>query len=201
MLENLFNLVKATSSDAIINNPAIPNDKNDVVVADATHSVADGLQNVLAGGGLQSLLSMFSNNNNTNGSGLLSNPIVGNIINSFKNKLTNNHIVSGTESENIANDLIPKVLGTLISKTNNPADSSFSIAGIINSLTGTAQNGSSGSIGEIVSKLTGGSLDVNKDGTVGIDDLISKVTGSAKNLQQQNEDTGGLLNAIKSFIG
>lgn len=200
MLENLFNLVKENSSYAVINNPAIPNEKNDEVVADATHSVAEGLQGILAGGGLQKLLSMFSTNNNAESSGLLSNPIVGNIISSFKNKLSDNYNVSGTEADNISNGLIPNVIGSLINKTNNPNDSSFSIGSIINSLTGTSQNGSGGGIGEMVSKFTAGSFDVNNDGQVGLDDLISKVTGGAKNLQQQNENTGGLFNTIKSFI-
>jgi hypothetical protein len=90
MLANLFNLIKERSIDAVINNPAIPNQKNDVVIADATHSVADRLQRVLAGGGLQIVLSTFSKNINIRGNRLLSNPIVSNIISSITNKLTNN---------------------------------------------------------------------------------------------------------------
>jgi hypothetical protein len=31
--------------------------------------------------------------------------------------------------------------------------------------------------------ITGGNFDVNRDGHIGIDDLIAKVTGGAKNLQ------------------
>ena len=59
MLENLFNLIKEHGTDAVINNPAIPNEQNDAVLADATHSVADGLQGVLAGGGLRDLSTAF----------------------------------------------------------------------------------------------------------------------------------------------
>ena len=58
--------------------------KNEAAVANATHSVADGLQGILAAGGLQSLLSLFNNNNDFGNSGLLSNPIVGNIISTLK---------------------------------------------------------------------------------------------------------------------
>ena len=200
MLENLFKLVKDNSSYAVVNNSAIPNEKNDEVVADATHSVAEELQGLLAGGGLQKLLSMFSSNTTAGNNGLLDNPIVGNIISSFKNKLTNKYSVSHSEADNISNSLIPNVLENLISKTNNPNDSSFSIGSIINSLTGANQNGSGSHIGDMVSKFASGSLDVNQDGHIGVDDLISKVTGGAKNLEQQNESTGGLLNAIKAFI-
>lgn len=96
MLEDLFNLIKEHGTDAVIKNPAIPNEKNDAVLADATHSVANELQGVLAGGGLQSILSLFnSGGNNSGGNGLLNNPIVSNIISSFTNKLTSNHGIGG----------------------------------------------------------------------------------------------------------
>lgn len=67
MLKNLFNLIKENGTDAVINNPAIPNEENNAVLADATHSVADGLQAALAGGGLQSILSLFSSGENHSG--------------------------------------------------------------------------------------------------------------------------------------
>lgn len=143
---------------------------------------------------------MFSSNTNTGNYGLVNNPIVGNIISSFKNKLTDKYAVSGSEANNITNALIPNVLKILINKTNNANDSSFSIGSIINSLTGANQNSSGGSIGDMVSKFAGGRLDVNQYGHIGIDDLLNKVTGGAKKLQQHNESTCGLINAIKSFI-
>ena len=158
--ENLFNLVKEYSSKDVFNNSAIPNGKNEAAVAGATHSVADGLQGVLAGGALQSLLSFFSNNNSPGGS-LNSNPIVGNIINNFKNKLTNNYAVSGNQVGNIANGLITNVLGSLINKTNANSNHNFSISSLINTLKGGNQYGNKGSIGNMVSKFTGGCVDVN----------------------------------------
>lgn len=202
MLENLFNLIKEHGTDAVINNPAIPNEKNDAVIADATHSVADGLQGVLAGGGLQSVLSLFSNQgNNSGGNGLLNNPIVSNIISSFTNKLTNNHGVAEDQASGIANNLIPGVIGSLVNKTNDPNNSSFNIGSIISSLSGSggAQNGGGFDLGGLVSKFTGGGLDANKDGHVGLDDLISKVTGGAQQQQTQNGG-GGLMDIIKGFI-
>ena len=181
MLENLFNLVKENSSEAIINNPAIPNEQNDAVIADATHSVADGLQGVLAGGGLQSVLSLFNGNNNVGNNGLLNNPVVSNIISSFTNKLSNNHGIAGDQARNISNSLIPNVLSNLINKTNDPNNSSFDISSIIGSLTGGTQAGGSNfDLGGLVSNFTSGGLDSNNDGHVGLDDIISKVTGGAQ---------------------
>ncbi|MBC7629181.1 hypothetical protein [Ferruginibacter sp.] len=136
MLENLFNLIKENSTDSVINNPVISNEENDAVVADATHSVADGLQGVLAGGGLQSVLSLFNNNNNSEGNGLLSNPIVSNIISSFTNKLTDNHGIASDQAAGIASSLIPSVLSSLVNRTNDANNSNFNIDSIISSLTG-----------------------------------------------------------------
>jgi uncharacterized membrane protein YeaQ/YmgE (transglycosylase-associated protein family) len=201
MLENLFNLIKEHSADAVINNPAIPNEKNDAVIADATHSVADGLQGVLAGGGLQSVLSLF-NNNNSGGNGLLSNPIVSNIISSFTSKLTNNHGIAADQAGGIAGSLIPSVLSSLVNRTNDPNNSSFNIGSIISSLAGggNAQGGTGGfDIGSLVSKFTSGGLDANNDGHVGMDDIISKVTGGAQQQQAQSSG-GGLMDIISGFM-
>ena len=201
MLEELFSLIKEQGNDTVINNPAIPNEQNNAVLADATHSVASELQGVLSGGGLQSVLSLFSNgNNNSGGSSLLNNPIVSNIISSFTNKLTTNHGIAPDQAGGIANNLIPSVLSNLISKTNDPSNSSFDIGSIISSLTGGAQNGGGGfDISSFVSKFTSGSLDANNDGHVGLDDIISKVSGGAQQQQSQN-GSGGLMDVIKGFM-
>jgi hypothetical protein len=200
MLENLFNLIKEQGTDSVINNPAIPNEQNNAVIADATHSVASELQGVLAGGGLQSVLSMFGNNTNGGGvSNILNNPIVSNIISSFTNKLTNNHGIAGDQASGIATNLIPNVISNLISKTNNPADSSFDINGIISSLTqgGGAQAGGF-DIQGIIGKFTNGGLDTDGDGQIEISDIISKVTGGGQQ-QQSGSVGGGFMDIIKGF--
>lgn len=207
MLKNLFNLIKEQGVDPVINNPQIPNEKNDVVLADATHSVADGLQGVLAGGGLQNVLSLFrgANNNSGEASGLLNNPIVSNIVSNFTNKLTNNHGIPGDQASGIANNLIPNVISNLVNRTNDPNNSSFDISSIIGSLAGggNAQPGSTGGfdLQGILNNFTKGGLDVNGDGKLGFDDVISKITGGAKQQQQQAKTGGGgLMDIIKGFL-
>lgn len=88
--------------------------------------------------GVQISISLFSKNNNSGSSSLLNNPIVGNLISSFKNKLSNKYAVSGDQAGNIANVLITNVLGSLINKTNDNSNSNFSIGSLINSLTGNS---------------------------------------------------------------
>lgn len=206
MLENLFNLIKEQGVTDVIENPVIPNEQNDAVLASATHSVADGLQGMLAGGGLQTVLSLFggagTGGSNNSISSLLNNPIVGNIISSFTNKLTNDHGIAGNQASGIANSLIPGVISSLISKTNNTNDSSFDINSIIGSLSGggAANAGGSGfDLQGLIGKFAGGGLDANGDGQVGLDDIISKVSGGAQQ-QQQAAGGGGLMDMIKGFI-
>jgi hypothetical protein len=204
MLENLFNLIKEQGTDAVINNPAVPNEQNDAVLASATHSVAEELQGTLAGGGLTNILSLFGGGGNNAGGGLMNNPIVGSIISNFTNKLIGNHGISSNQAGGIASSLIPGVISSLISRTNNPGDSSFDINSIIGSLTGgaTAQSGGGGfDLGGLVSKFAGGGLDANGDGHVGLDDIISKVTGGAQQQQQQAQaGGGGIMDLIKGFM-
>ncbi|HEV8079753.1 MAG TPA: hypothetical protein VGP43_03505, partial [Chitinophagaceae bacterium] len=47
MLKELFDLVKGNAQESVINNPDVPNEKNDEVVAEATNTVASGLRNVV----------------------------------------------------------------------------------------------------------------------------------------------------------
>ena len=202
MLENLFNLIKEQGADDVINNPAIPNEQNSAVLASATSSVAEELQGTLAGGGLQNVMSLFGGGSNNGGiSSLLNNPIVGNIISNFTNKLTNQHGIPSDQASGIAGNLIPNVLSNLINKTNNPDDSSFNINGIIGSLTGNTGNAAGGfDLQGLIGKFAGGSMDANGDGHVGLDDIISKVTSGAKQQQAETSGGGGLMDMIKGFM-
>ncbi len=201
MLEELFNLVKGNAQEDVINNPAVPNEQNEAVIASATHSVAEELQGTLAGGGLQNVLSLFGGGSNM-GSSLLNNPIVSNIISNFTNKLTNNHGIASDQASGIAQNLIPGVLSNLINRTTNTNDSGFDINSIIGSLTGggTSSIGGGGfDLNGIMSKFTGnGGLDTDGDGEIELSDIVSKVTGGAQ--QAQKGGSGGLMDIIKGFI-
>jgi hypothetical protein len=59
MLENLRDLVKQHAGDAIKNNPAIPNEKNEEVVDLASNSIVTGLKNAVSQGDLSDLMNMF----------------------------------------------------------------------------------------------------------------------------------------------
>ncbi|RYF83297.1 MAG: hypothetical protein EON98_10435 [Chitinophagaceae bacterium] len=60
MLQELFNLVKNVAGQNGENQQVIPTEQNDEVIAEATNTVASGLRNMVAGGGVQNLLSLFN---------------------------------------------------------------------------------------------------------------------------------------------
>jgi hypothetical protein len=174
MLEELFNLIKGNASESVINNPDVPNEHNDAVVAEATNTVASGLQNSVSGGGLNDLLSMFGGTG-TNKSSLLSNPAVMAMITQFAGTLMNKFNMNPAQANQVSGNLIPDALSNLIHKTNDPNDSSFSLEKIIASFTGNQTAGAGdlasgdGGIGDILKKFTnaepgggGGLMDIIK---------------------------------------
>ncbi|CAN5164096.1 hypothetical protein BH20BAC1_BH20BAC1_22540 [soil metagenome] len=143
MLKELFDLVRGHATDAVINNPDVPNEHNDDVVAEATNTVASGLRNVVAGGGVQSLLSLFGSGGSDKKS-LLSNPIVSMMMGHFAGKLMNKFNMNNTQANNLSGSLIPNVLGSLISKTNDPKDSGLSLEKLLGSTKGTKTDNNTG---------------------------------------------------------
>ena len=207
MLEQLMDLIKQHSQEAVVNNPDVPNDKNNAVIAEATNTVASGLQNLAAGGGLQNILSLFGGGGGQpqTGQSLMSNPIVNMMVGHFTGKLMNNFGLGSSQASGVANSLIPNVLSGLINKTNDPNNSGFTLDGILHSLTGgqstqvAQQQQAAGNPGfsfqNLIQQFTGGGSGSGS----GIMDIVSKIAGGAQNLQQQS-GSGGLMNIIKGLL-
>ena len=69
MLDQLFNIVKQFGQETVVNNPEVPNEYNQEVMADATSTIASGFQNVMAGGGFQNILDLFKDGGGAEGDG------------------------------------------------------------------------------------------------------------------------------------
>ena len=181
MLKELFDLVKGEATETVINNPDVPNQYNNDVVAEATNTVASGLRNVVAGGGVQNVLSMFGGN--TNKKSLLSNPIVSMMMGHFASKLMNKFRMGPSQANNLSGNLIPNVLGTLINKTNDPNDSAFSLEKLLASITGGRSNevaSQSGGIGALLNQFNGNG---HSNGG-GFLDIVKDLAGGAQEQQQ-----------------
>lgn len=132
MLENLTELVKQYAGDAIINNPAIPNEKNDEAIAGASSSIMDGLKNAVSGGNLGALTGMFSGG----GENIANSAIGQNIQAGFVENLMQKFGLDQSKAGGIAASLIPAVLEKFVNKTNDPNDKSFDLQDIISNVSG-----------------------------------------------------------------
>jgi hypothetical protein len=181
MLENLFDLVKQQAGDTIINNPAIPNQKNEEAVQEAGNSVVDTLKGALSGGQMNDVLSMFAN-----GQANASQPVVQQATGNFIERLQSKFGLDNTQASGIAKSLIPNVMNQLAQKTANPNDNSFDVQQIFNQLSGGKTNGLN--IQSMLGKLKGG-LDSDHDGDVDLQDLKAIFSG------------GGGRDKLKGMLG
>jgi len=142
MLDQLFNIVKNFGKRAVVDNPDVPNEYNEPVLADATHTITSGFQNILAGGGLGSILNLFrggKSNQRTNSAGLLGNPIVTMMIGHFISKLINKYKMKPAAASNVAHELIPDSVNDLVKQTNDPQNSRATLDNLVHSLGGGNQ--------------------------------------------------------------
>jgi hypothetical protein len=211
MLEQISQLVKQYGREAVIENPDIPNEENNAVLAEATSTITGGMQNMLAGGGFEDIISMFTGKNRNQNAqsggigGLLKNPMVVMMIGHLISKLVGKFKMNPAQASRVANDLIPNVLGGLVNRTNStaPADSGFDFNDLIGSLSGATATSSTGggiNLNEILEQLSKGG---SSDGGGGIDlqDIIGQVTqGAQQKQEQQARSDGGIADLIKGFF-
>jgi hypothetical protein len=191
MLNQLLQLVQQHGQEMVVNNPVIPNAKNNQVLADATQTVAEGLQTAVGSGGIDQITSLFQGQGGL--SGIMQHPLVGNLVAQFQDKLSNQHGIAGGDASQIAGNLIPNVLQQFVQKTNDPNDSSLDFNSILQSL----QSGGGFDLQGIIGKLGGAGLDANGDGQVGLDDVVQKFTGANGGKEGSG---GGLMDTVKGFF-
>lgn len=135
MFDNLLNLVKEHAGDAIINNPAIPNEKNEEAINATTNSIVDSLKGQVSSGNLNGLMDMFKGGN-VNASSI-SSALNGNVVNDLMKKFN----IDQSAASGIANNLLPKVMENFVKKTNDPNDKSFDLQGVLSNLGGGGAGG------------------------------------------------------------
>jgi hypothetical protein len=172
MLDNLMNLIRQHAGDAIINNPAIPNERNDEAIQETGNSIISSLQNAFSGGNVKSVLNLF----NGNADGVEQNPLVQDTSSGLQQRLQEKFNLNGQQASGIAGSLIPTILKQFGQKTADPNDNSFDLQDVFNQLSGgrTANLNMS----EMVSKFKGG-LDSDGDNDVDVQDLKSLLSGGS----------------------
>ena len=180
MLDQILDLVKRHAGDAIVNNPDIPNTRNDEAIRDSSGSIMNGLQNIFAQGNLKDLLGMFG------GAGSGTSRVNQQVSAGLIQDLINRFGLNPQQAGQVADRVVPNVLNDMVQKTNDPNDNSFNIQDIFNNLSGGRTSGFN--MQALLNKLKGGKLDLDRDGDTDLQDLMSLVKG------------GGLMDKVKGLF-
>lgn len=183
MLENLLALVQEHAQETVIQNPAIPNEKNDQAVSEITHVIASSLQNELASGNVHNVLALLGGKSSLQG-----NPILAGIMSSVAERLTSQLGIQTAAASAVSASLIPTVLKQLVSRTNDPQNSTFTLDGIFHTLTGGKSQGLN--LGELIRS------GANANASVGMLSQLEKLRIGA----QSNELNLGSLGSLASSI-
>lgn len=182
MLDQLFELIKNNSQEAIVNNPEVPNEMNEPAMEVASNSILESLRG-FSESDIQQIQTDVNNNNidmNSQQMGFLG----GNMTDGLMKKLGLN---SGA-AKTIGAILLPLILKQLFGGKSNtgaaaPASSGFNIQDILGGILGGGNAGGNNPLGNANAQGGGGimdkvsdigkslGLDKNGDGKVDLSDL------------------------------
>ena len=162
-------LVKQNAGASVINNPEIPDSRNDEAVEETSNSIMNSLKGALSGVGLKQVIDMFSS-----GKADTNNLVVQQATGDLTGKLQDKFGLDNQQAAGVAGSLVPEVMNQLAQKAADPADDSFDLQSIFNQLSGGKTSGMN--LQEMLSKFKGG-LDKDGDGDVDFQDLKTAFSG------------------------
>jgi hypothetical protein len=195
MLEQLLSMVKDLGQDQVVNNPEVPNEYNETVMATASESLLGTMQQAIAGGQGEELLKMF---NSQDEGELMANPLAQQVQSGFMDNITSKLGLNSKTAAGLAAGFITMVIKNMVKRTNSTAeaDSGFSLEGLLGGLTGGGNQAGGLNIGSLIGQFTGGG---QKAGGMDIASLIGQFKGGG----QTNQQAGGqdmIGNLIKGFF-
>lgn len=144
MLDQLLKLVKENAGDAIVNNPSVPDQKNDLAISTMASSIFDNLKGQVSSGNLGSLMDMFKGGGDAS-SNTMVNKISAGVIGDLMAKVGLDKAVA----TGIVNKLVPLIMSQLKNKANDPKDKSLGLDDIMGAL------GGGKGAGDILGKVKG----------------------------------------------
>ena len=182
MFDQLTELVKQFGGEAVVNNPAVPNEQNEAVMEETGGSILSGLKDMVAGGNLGDLTGMLTGKTPID----MNNPVVKELAEKVTWNLGSKFGLSPEAAGGVAGGLIPQVLNGLVNKAKDPNQPGFNVTDLVGAISG----GNGGGLMDAVSKYGGMfGLDQDGDGKVGMSDAVSAVTKKSGGL-------GGLLGKL-----
>lgn len=204
MLEQLMGLIQDHSQEAIVQNPAVPNQQNHEVMQTLMGSIMGGLQEQAQSGNLSGLMGLLSGKAAPQGSSsLMNNPIVAGIASNAIKSIMQKFGMSNSTAGGIVASVLPGVLSSLINKTSNPGDSSLDFNSILGGLLG-------GSGSPAASGVQSSGFDFNQlgyalaDGKLDMNDLMrvgGSLLGGSSSAPQNQQSSGGLGDLLGGLFG
>jgi hypothetical protein len=198
MLEQLMGLIKDNSQEAIVNNPAIPNEHNESAMQTILSSVVGGLANQ----GQTNQSGLFGLLSGKAGGNISSNPIVSGMANTAISSIMSKFGLDKSAAGGIVSAVLPSVIGSLINKTNDPNDSSFDLSSIMGAVMGGGQQqqqSGDGMMDVLGSVLGGGNQQAPQQGG-GLMDMVGGLLGGNQQQQPQKQQGGGLMDMLNVFL-
>jgi uncharacterized protein YidB (DUF937 family) len=143
MLDEIMNMVKEATGQAVNNNSQVSNNQADAIAQHVSGSLMDELKSAVSGGGLQSIMGMFSGQS----SDAANHPVTQNIVSNIASSLSQKFGLSQGVASSLTSSIIPSVMSKITGKANDPNDSSINLDSIKDMLTGSG--------GSILDKLKG----------------------------------------------
>lgn len=198
MLENLLAMVKEIGKEQVEDNSLIPNEQNETVMATASESILNNLQQAIASGRGEELMAMFQSHSSAE---IMANPLAQEIQAGFTNDATQKLGLNKNVAMGLAATMIPMIISKLVKRTNSQAqaDSGFSLEGLLGDLVGGGKAGGGAGgldIGSLIGQFTG---QKGGSGGGGLADLIGQFTGGGQKPGAGGQDMIG--NLIKGFFG
>jgi hypothetical protein len=131
MIDQILKLVRDNSTEEIINNPSVPNEKNETAISLVSEQITDGIKNI------------FNNPSqitNLMGGGSFS-TIVSQLINSTSKKLSSELGLGENLTQSISEKILPKIMSRFTSKLADPADNDITFSGLIKQFSGSSNLG------------------------------------------------------------
>ncbi len=188
MLDQLLDIIKNHSQDAVVNNPAVPNQDNEAVQSTLLTSIVQGFQGEAAKGNISGIMQLLSGKQDVNQS-----PVVSGISQNAIGSLMDKFGISGATAQSIVGAVLPIVLKTVISKMNNSGDSSMNANSVLGSLlAGSGANTGGFDFSQVTSALADGKLDMND---------LKNIGGSLFGSNKKEDKEGGLGDMLGGLFG
>ncbi|ACU60815.1 hypothetical protein [Chitinophaga pinensis] len=169
MLEQLTQLIQQSGLQSVINNPEVPNEHNDGVIAEAQNTILSTFSQLQANGETQQVNEALESADH---------PVTQNIQQNFAGNIMEKFGINGSTAASIAAVLIPTVLNAMKGgQQGGGAGNGFNIQDILSSLGGGNLAGGLGNLGggniqNTINNIGGKfGLDKDGDGDVDLNDL------------------------------